>query len=112
MRTTKYSLWLWILPTAVFTLLWPQHLNAQTFGCAPMMANDIVCENSKPGAPPTTWQIPWQMGLAGDPSIQGFATDISVNHGQTVSFKILTTAGSYRLDIYRLGYYGGNGARL
>ena len=45
------------------------------------------------------------------PSIQGFATDISVNRGETVQFKIDTTATAYRLDIYRLGYYGGNGAR-
>ena len=48
---------------------------------------------------------------AGDPSIQGFATNISVNKGTTVSFKINTPATAYRLDIYRMGYYGGNGAR-
>ena len=45
------------------------------------------------------------------PSIQGFATDISVDQGQTVHFKIDTDATDYRLDIYRLGYYGGDGAR-
>ncbi|WP_218011566.1 N,N-dimethylformamidase beta subunit family domain-containing protein, partial [Azohydromonas lata] len=44
-------------------------------------------------------------------SIQGFATDISVNRGGTVSFKVNTTASSYRFDIYRLGWYGGAGAR-
>ena len=32
--------------------------------------------------------------------------------GQTVSFKIDTASSGYTLDIYRLGYYGGNGARL
>ena len=49
---------------------------------------------------------------AGDTtSIQGFATDISVNHGGTVNFKINTNAEAYRLDIYRMGYYGGRGAR-
>ena len=47
----------------------------------------------------------------GDPTIQGFATDISVNRGSTVSFKISTEATAYRIDIYRLGYYGGRGAR-
>ena len=41
----------------------------------------------------------------------GFATDISVNQGQTVHFKIETDASDYRLDIYRMGYYGGIGAR-
>ena len=33
--------------------------------------------------------------------------------GQTVSFKINDTANaSYHVDIYRMGYYQGNGARL
>ena len=30
---------------------------------------------------------------------------------QTVSFKVDTAATAYRLDIYRMGYYGGQGAR-
>jgi hypothetical protein len=34
------------------------------------------------------------------------------NKGATVSFKISTPANAYHLDIYRLGYYQGNGARL
>src|SRR5437867_3751639 len=67
----------------------------------------IACENALPGNPSTEWDI----SGAGDPSIQGFATDISVNHGQIARFKIDTDASAYRLDIYRLGYYGGLGAR-
>ena len=48
-----------------------------------------------------------------DTSLQGFTTDISVNVGQTVSFKVTdTTLDSYHIDIYRIGYYGGDGARL
>jgi hypothetical protein len=81
--------------------------NAQTFGCNPPMANDIVCENSKPGNPSSEWDV----NGAGDLTIQGFATDISVNQGGTVFFKINTDAAAYTIDIYRLGYYGGNGAR-
>lgn len=80
---------------------------AQTFGCNPPMANDIVCENSKPGNDSNEWDI----SGAGDPTIQGFATDISVNRGSTVSFKINTTARAYTINIYRIGYYGGMGAR-
>ena len=68
----------------------------------------IVLENSQSGNPPSQWDI----SGAGDPSIQGFATQISVNKGETIHFKINTSAGSYRLDIYRMGYYQGNGARL
>ena len=76
--------------------------------CDSPVVNPIVCENSKPGDPDFEWDI----SGAGDPSIQGYATDISVNKGQTVQFKIDTTLSSYRLDIYRMGYYNGNGARL
>jgi Domain of unknown function (DUF4082)/Bacterial Ig domain len=83
--------------------------SAQTFGCSPAMANDIVCENSKTGTPASAWDIP--SGDAGDSTIQGFATDISVNQGQTILFKINTTASAYTIDIYRMGFYGGMGAR-
>ena len=75
--------------------------------CTPPVQNPIVCENSKPGSPPSEWDVQG----AGDSNIQGFATDISVNRGQTVHFKIDTNATDYRLDIYRMGYYGGDGAR-
>ena len=80
---------------------------AQTFGCSPAMANDIVCENSKPGNQLSDWQI----GGSGDPTIQGFATDVSVTQGSTISFKINTTAKAYTIGIFRLGYYQGLGAR-
>ena len=53
----------------------------------------------------------WDVPGAGSAEIRGFATDISADQGQTVEFKIDTPAGMYRLDIYRLGYYGGDGAR-
>jgi hypothetical protein len=71
-------------------------------------ANAIERENCLPGTPQSQWDI----SGAGDPSIQGFATDISVNVGETVSFKINTNATAYTIDIYRMGYYGGMGARL
>src|SRR5436309_10931126 len=72
-------------------------------------ANAIVAENQLAGTPESTWQVTG----AGDSTIQGFATNISVNHGQTVSFKVNDTANKpYHIDIYRLGYYQGNGARL
>src|SRR5262249_46790828 len=72
--------------------------------------NPIVVENLKAGDPS------WSTGSS-DPSIRGFATNISINTGQTVDFKIKATAPttSYTIDIYRLGYYAnglsGDGAR-
>ena len=73
--------------------------------CDPLLSNEIVCENALPGDPD------WDIGTgAGDPGIQGFATDISVNQGETVRFKI-QSAAAYRIHVYRLGYYGGDGGR-
>ena len=75
--------------------------------CDPQVQNPVVCENTKPGNP----QSEWDVSGAGDPDIQGFATDISVDQGQTVRFKVDTTYAAYHLDIYRMGYYAGAGAR-
>ncbi|HEY4968173.1 MAG TPA: N,N-dimethylformamidase beta subunit family domain-containing protein, partial [Puia sp.] len=78
--------------------------------------NAIVTENLLPGVPSTTWDIPNNFdGSYGDASINGFATDISVNKGGSISFKVSVTTGTdlqFGIQIYRLGYYGGNGARL
>ncbi len=77
-------------------------------------SNKIVTENQLAGTPKSTWSIHGSIANQGDSQIEGFATQISTNAGQTVSFKIDTAASvtGYQLDIYRLGYYGGNGARL
>jgi hypothetical protein len=63
--------------------------------------NPIVCENALPGDAPSDWQVRG----AGDPTIQGFATSLSVNAGQKISFKINTPASSNHIDILRFGYY-------
>ncbi len=80
---------------------------ADAFSSCPAGANQIACENALPGDPETDWQIDGN----GDPSIQGFATQMSVNAGQTIQFKINTPSRNYHIDILRLGYYGGDGAR-
>lgn len=67
----------------------------------------IVCENRRPGTPQRVWDVKG----SGDPTIQGFTTDMSVDRGDTVHFKIDTPARRYHLDVYRLGSYGGDGAR-
>jgi hypothetical protein len=75
--------------------------------CGPPVTSVIACENTLPGDPPSDWQV----SGAGDSTIQGFATATSVNAGETESFKINTPASSYHIDILRIGYYQGNGAR-
>ncbi len=76
--------------------------------CNPLI-NKVTCENSRPGTPQSVWGVPNHNGGSG---IDGFATDISVNVGGTVHFKISTAAIAYHADIYRVGYYGGAGARF
>ncbi len=72
--------------------------------------NAIVTENLVTGSPSTEWDI----SGSGDPSIQGFATSISINAGETVHFKIdvKAPATDFSIKIFRIGYYQGNGARL
>ena len=69
-------------------------------------ANEIVLENQKPGNPKSEWDV-----SSYDSSIEGFAAQFSSNKGEIVQFKVDTDATDYRIDIYRLGYYGGDGAR-
>ena len=70
-------------------------------------ANPVACENQLPGDP----ESDWQPTTPDDPAIEGFATSMSVDVGQTVSFKIKTNSTAYHIDILRIGYYGGDGAR-
>jgi hypothetical protein len=80
---------------------------AVTDPCSFANVNPIPCENSKSGTAPSVSQV----GGGDDSSIWGFATDISVNVGGTISFKIDTDSSNYTVAIYRIGYYQGTGAR-
>jgi methionine-rich copper-binding protein CopC len=81
--------------------------NAASDPCGPS-GNAISCENSLPGTPQSVWDVAAGEGA----TIQGFADPFSVNLGGTENFKIESPAASYSVDIYRIGYYGGDGARL
>ena len=80
--------------------------------CDLASSNPIICENSKPGNDPSEWKVGGVGGLPGvDDRIGGFATDISYDKGLQASFKIKSSTPQYEIDIYRVGYYGGKGAR-
>jgi hypothetical protein len=79
----------------------------RSFSSCASPQNQIEAENCLPGTPSPQWSV----NGAGDLTIVGFATDMSVNAGQTISFKINTTASAYTIGIFRIGYYGGMGAR-
>jgi hypothetical protein len=46
-------------------------------------------------------------------NVEGYTSEVSVSPGATVHFHVSTEEGEqYRIEIYRLGWYGGDGARL
>ncbi len=96
------------LPTLLLAFLVPSFLPPVAFATCTAPKNPIEAENCLPGTPASQWYVDG----SGSPNIQGFTTDISVNVGQTIFFKISTPAASYRIDIYRLGYYQGNDGRF
>jgi Domain of unknown function (DUF4082)/Fibronectin type III domain/Mo-co oxidoreductase dimerisation domain len=88
-------------------LIAPAASQASPFSSCPAGPTQIKCENALPGDP----EADWQTSTNGDPTIQGYTTQMSVTPGSTVSFKIKTDAHSYHIDILRIGYYSGDGAR-
>lgn len=68
--------------------------------------NVIQLENAKPG------DAGWQLTQTADvPTVEGYASAASVNRGETIRFFVRSAAPSYTMTFYRLGWYGGTGAR-
>src|SRR6185369_10350359 len=77
--------------------------------------NPIVRENALPGTrdwlltntrvdPATKYRCPW---------IEGYCSQTSVRAGEKIGFHVSTNPASrFTLDLFRLGYYGGDGGRL
>jgi len=97
-----------IVPIILWLLVSGLLFSAHAWASCSAPGNSIEAENCLAGTPKSTWDI----AGSGDATIQGFADNISVNVGQTINFKINTPANAYHLDIYRMGYYQSNGARL
>ena len=69
----------------------------------------IQVENSLAGADPAEWLPPTYPPTR----IEGYASETSVLPGESVRFHVSTAQGDrYRVEVYRLGWYGGRGARL
>jgi hypothetical protein len=107
MRLNLNSLTLTVTLAAILLAFAIAPAASRADACTAPVTNPVACENTKAGAPYESWQIDG----AGDDALQGFPTQMSVTPGSTVNFKINAPAG-YHLDILRLGYYGGDGARL
>ena len=73
----------------------------------PTPTNSIAVENQKPGT--TNWKIANKAST----EIAGYAGATSVNSGGSLPiFVSLAQPGNFTIEVYRLGYYGGNGGRL
>ena len=95
-----------VLTSAAAIKIVDDHVVPQLINCeAP--ANRIIAENCKAGNGVEEWDI----NGAGHPSIQGFADKQSYATGEKVVMRIKTPSTKYRIDIYRVGYYNGMGAR-
>jgi hypothetical protein len=69
--------------------------------------NRIKKENLRPGT--TDWQL---TNPADNRQIEGYASLTSVpNHG-SIDLFVNTSDGTYTLNVYRMGWYGGKGGRL
>jgi hypothetical protein len=66
----------------------------------------IQTENAKPGTPDWEIAVP---ALAGE--IEGYASSTSVQAGTAIDLFVTTTADRYRIEIFRMGWYSGAGAR-
>lgn len=65
--------------------------------------NAIVKENSLPG----THRSNWFLGVNGtNGTIAGYSDKVSYAPGDTVNFKVNSTNNPFRVEIYRLGFYG------
>jgi hypothetical protein len=70
-------------------------------------ASWVIAENAKPGN--RDWVIPANLGGA---SIRGYAGTTQTHAGSTVELYVSTTARSFRVEAYRMGFYGGADARI
>jgi hypothetical protein len=69
----------------------------------PAPANPIVRENSLPGTHNSSW---FGGASATNATIAGYTDKASYAPGDTVNFKVDSTGNPFRVEIYRLGYYG------
>jgi hypothetical protein len=69
--------------------------------------NYIQQENSKPGT--SEWQLASPSYASG--AIEGYASLTSVNRGGQIQLFVNTSDPRYTIDLFRMGYYGGLGAR-
>jgi len=73
----------------------------------------IQNENNKTAAQGVSneWRISG-LNYAANHEIEGYASETSINRGESISLFVNTTDPSYTMTIYRIGWYGGLGGRV
>jgi hypothetical protein len=74
--------------------------------------NPVQAENLRPGHADWRLDRPRIEGRFRSPGLEGYASHTSIRAGQTLELFVSTRpASAFQVDIYRMGYYGGAGAR-
>ncbi|MEM7128338.1 MAG: N,N-dimethylformamidase beta subunit family domain-containing protein [Chloroflexota bacterium] len=100
----------WLLPFLSFLIVILLWIPSKQISYAETGCNPIAIENQQVGT--EAWQL---TNPADDVNhqIKGYASKTSVNIGETLDFYIsVSPAQSYRIQIYRLGWYNGLGGRF
>jgi hypothetical protein len=91
-------------------------------GLAPPVAPNPVTASTVPAGPARNWvtvenrrtgTAAWRIARMGPTdAIQGWADQASATAGERVRLYVSTTARRFRVEAYRMGWYGGRGGRL
>jgi cellulose synthase/poly-beta-1,6-N-acetylglucosamine synthase-like glycosyltransferase len=92
---------------ALILVLTIEGLSPSLVGGVDRLPTTIALENQRPGTADWTLKKP-----ALHREIEGYASATSVDQGESIRIYVNTVAPAYRLSIYRMGWYGGLGARL
>ncbi len=91
----------WRLLTLALALNTPWPTQAEPV----LLRAPVATENARPGDPS------WPLTNPADREIEGYASATSINRGESIQLFVHTTDPAYSLTIFRMGWYGGAGAR-
>jgi hypothetical protein len=74
---------------------------------AGLSASSVLVENARLGS------AAWRVREVRRGTVAGYASQVSVAPGETLALHVSVRPGSrYRVEVYRIGWYGGSGGRL
>ena len=111
-RSARASRGRWLGLLALLSAVWlVARVAPQAFGGLGRLirspASSIEQENRLPGT--SAWTIPNLQAASG---IEGYADVVSAQASDRVRLFVSTRAAAFHVEAYRIGYYGGHGARL